>query len=1363
VCLQQVIVQDLQSPTLSCPADVTVSAGAGTCSASGVVLGSPTASDNCGAVTLTNNAPAQFPTGTNFVQWTATDSRGNIQTCQQRVVVLDTEAPAITCPTNIIVLAADSGQCSRSNVTFTVTATDNCSGVIIVSTPPSGSTFPIGTTIVTNIATDASGNQTTCTFSLNVFAVTVNDTQPPVITCPTNLVLAASPGQCSASNVTFVVTATDNCVVTNLVSVPASGSTFPLGVTTVTNTATDAGGNTASCTFTVTVQDVQSPTLNCPANITVGTAGGGCASNVTFSVTASDNCGSVSSLVSVPASGSSFPLGVTTVSNTATDSNGNTSTCSFTVTVLDVQSPSITCSTNITVVATPGQSNAVVSFAASTAADNCSGVVVSNSPPSGSAFPVGTTTVTGTATDASGNQTSCSFSVTVVRGNAAPVAIDSNLSTPEDTALPITLTGSDLEGSPLTFILVSGPANGLLSGFNTNTGALTYTPSTNFNGADSLTFRVSDGTNLSAVATISINVTPVNDAPFANNQSVNTSEDTALPITLTGSDVEGSSLTFSIVGSPLNGTVTGLNTNTGALTYTPGTNFNGADSFTFRVNDGSLNSALATVSITVTPLNDAPIANNDIAGTPKNVPVTINVLANDSDVDGNPISLTSASATNGTVNIVGTNLFFTPASNYLGQVVLGYSITDGQGGNASAVVFVTVTPGTNTPPVANPDVISIPEDTTLTFDPRGNDTDADGDPFVITNVTATNGTVTLLGGTNITFRAPTNFTGTIFVTYTINDGNGGTSTAVITVNVTPVNDAPFANDQLLNTPEETALPITLTGSDLESSPLTFILVSGPSNGSISGFNTNTGSLTYTPGLNYNGADAFTFRTSDGTNTSAIATVGINVTPVNDVPTGNNQNVSTPEDTALPITLTGSDVESSPLTFILVGGPANGSVSGFNPATGAFTYTPNTNYNGSDAITFRVSDGSSTSAVATVTINITPVNDAPIANNQSVSTPEDSALGITLVGSDVDLNGLTYSIVAGPTHGTISGFNASAGTLTYTPATNYNGADAFTFRVNDGLLDSAIATVTINVTPVTDNPVILNDSTNTPSGQPVVVPPLVNDTDPDGGTLSLCGATATNGIATISGTNIIFNANSNFIGTASVTYCATNQTGGTGSGTITINVQPPLLPTLVFAQSGNTLNPQSGLFEQRISITNVGVTTASALRVLVGNINSPLGVPRTNVWLYNASGTNVDSRPYVLYNAPLNPGQFVTLTLEFVVPDRRAFTNSIEVVSVLPVATGTNSGGGVAIDRWFLDNRFSPSRLVIEWASIPGRSYTVIYSDDNMATWRAATPSVNAVNNRTQWYDDGAPKTVSAPTSIGSRFYRVILAPINNNN
>ena len=152
-----------------------------------------------------------------------------------------------------------------------------------MSVPTSGSTFPVGTTTVTSTATDVNGNTSTCTFT-----ITVEDDQKPVIQCPANISVKAADGLCT-SNVVFNVTATDNCGLANIVSVPASGSTFPVGTTTVTTTATDVNGNTATCTFTITVEDDQKPVIQCPANITVKAADGLCTSNVVFNVTAADN------------------------------------------------------------------------------------------------------------------------------------------------------------------------------------------------------------------------------------------------------------------------------------------------------------------------------------------------------------------------------------------------------------------------------------------------------------------------------------------------------------------------------------------------------------------------------------------------------------------------------------------------------------------------------------------------------------------------------------------------------------------------------------------------------------------------------------------------------------------------------------------------------------------------------------------------------------------------------------------------------------------------------------------------------------------------------------------------------------------
>ncbi len=183
----------------------------------------------------------------------------------------------------------------------------------------------------------------------------------------------------------------------------------------------------------------------------------------------------------------------------------------------------------------------------------------------------------------------------------------------------------------------------------------------------------------------------------------------------------------------------------------------------------------------------------------------------------------------------------------------------------------------------------------------------------------------------------------------------------------------------------------------------------------------------------------------------------------------------------------------------------------------------------------------------------------------------------------------------------------------------------------------------------------------------------------------------------------------------------------------------------------TLNPQTGLYEQSVTVTNTGPVTAAAVKLYVDGL-------RSGVQLYNATGTDA-GRPYVQYNAPLNPGQAVTFLLQFYIPDRGSFTDSFQAVAILPAATGSVSGG-FAINRTFIDTRVSGSpRLVIEFTTVPGQVYTVIYSDDGMATWKVATPSITATATVTQWYDNGPPETISNPLSGGSRFYRVIAGPV----
>src|SRR5690606_5015959 len=263
-----------------------------------------------------------------------------------------------------------------------------------------GTFFPVGTTTVTATETDSEGNSIDCTFT-----VTVEDKQAPVVTCPGDMTVSTDAGSCFAV-VNFEATVDDNCPGATVSYVPASGSQFQIGQTLVTATATDAAGNTSTCTFTVTVVDNEPPAIICPMNIVKSNDPGACGAIVTFSAGVSDNCAGATAIYS-HASGSFFPVGTTVVTVYAEDAQGNRSAdCFFTVTINDTTAPVITvCPGDIEVGNDTGTCSAVVNFTVG-ATDNCTAagdIVYTYSHEPGSIFPVGTTEVTVTARDAANN------------------------------------------------------------------------------------------------------------------------------------------------------------------------------------------------------------------------------------------------------------------------------------------------------------------------------------------------------------------------------------------------------------------------------------------------------------------------------------------------------------------------------------------------------------------------------------------------------------------------------------------------------------------------------------------------------------------------------------------------------------------------------------------------------------------------------------------------------------------------------------------------------------------------------------------------------------------------------------------------
>jgi hypothetical protein len=220
-----------------------------------------------------------------------------------------------------------------------------------------------------------------------------------------------------------------------------------------------------------------------------------------------------------------------------------------------------------------------------------------------------------------------------------------------------------------------------------------------------------------------------------------------------------------------------------------------------------------------------------------------------------------------------------------------------------------------------------------------------------------------------------------------------------------------------------------------------------------------GKVRYTPATDFHGSDTFTYTIRDPAGLTATGAVQVTVTPVNDPPTATPQNVATAEDTAAAVTLAGSDPEGGPLTYVVMTGPAHGMLSGVAPN---LTYAPAANYHGPDSFTFTVSDGGATSGTATVTIAVTPVNDAPAAVDDAATTDKNTEVVIAVLANDGDVDGDPLSVtgVSAPVNGVVT-VNAD-GTIRYKPNKRYTGADSFTYTVNDGKGGVSTAAVTVQV-------------------------------------------------------------------------------------------------------------------------------------------------------------------------------------------------------------------------------------------------------------------------------------------------------------
>ena len=391
---------------------------------------------------------------------------------------------------------------------------------------------------------------------------------------------------------------------------------------------------------------------------------------------------------------------------------------------------------------------------------------------------------------------------------------------------------------------------------------------------------------------------------------------------------------------------------------------------------------------------------------------------------------------------------------------------------------LTVSP-VNDVPAARPDQYATDEDTPLTVAAPGvlaNDFDAEGDAMtVVPGDAPVHGELTLNANGSLTYVPDADYEGPDSFTYSVSDSGGdGTSEsapAQVRITVGPVADPPVGLPDQFATDEDTTLEVAAPGvlgndNDADGDALTATLVSTPAHGELT-LNAD-GSLSYVPARDYTGPDSFTYTTSDGSTTSPPVSASITVRPVNDPPLGSGDAYATDEDVALVVAAPGvlgndADPDGDALTAAVAGAPAHGALT-LN-ADGSLRYVPARDYRGPDSFTYTVSDGSATSAPATVSISVRSVNDAPAGGKDAYSTDDGKPLviaapGVLVNDADADGDALTAAVAEAPDHGTLT--LAADGSLRYVPAAKFKGLDNFTYRVTDGTLLSAPVDVRIIV-------------------------------------------------------------------------------------------------------------------------------------------------------------------------------------------------------------------------------------------------------------------------------------------------------------
>ena len=662
----------------------------------------------------------------------------------------------------------------------------------------------------------------------------------------------------------------------------------------------------------------------------------------------------------------------------------------------------------------------------------------------------GTEVVTYTVSDGTLTDETGTLTVTVTPVNDAPTITSTAVTeATEDVAYTYEITTEDIDGD-----LVTVSATGLPSWLTLTDNTLSGTPTEGETGSEITITATDDGEGaLTATQTFTIVVTPVNDAPTITSTAVTeATEDVAYTYEITTEDIDGDLVTVSATGLP-----SWLTLTDNTLSGTPTEGEIGSEITITATDDGEgALTATQTFTIVVTPVNDAPtITSTAVTEATEDVAYTYEITTED--IDGDLVTV-SATGLPSWLTLTDNTLSGTPTEGEIGSEITITATDDGEGALTATQIFtIVVTPVNDAPTITSTAVTEATEDVAYTYEITTEDIDGD---LVTVSATGLPSWLTLTDNTLSGTPTEGEIGSEITITAT-DDGEGAlTATQTFTIVVTPVNDAPtITSTAVTEATEDVAYTYEITTEDIDGD-----LVTVSATGLPSWLTLTDNTLSGTPTEGETGSEITITATDDGEGAlTATQIFTIVVNPVNDAPVAVADTATVLEDaltTSIDVIANDTDVDSDDILLLTAVSTSETGTVAINEDGVSVDYTPAVDFNGTEVVTYTVSDGTLTDETGTLTVTVTPVNDAPEAFDDTFTLEQGNTQVITLSAIDIDEDELVYSIVSDPSHGTIS---IDGDQATYIADDSYSGSDSFTFIASDGELNSNEAVVSIDVT------------------------------------------------------------------------------------------------------------------------------------------------------------------------------------------------------------------------------------------------------------------------------------------------------------